>query len=132
MKISAVAFSRNYSNLNNKKQNPNFQGLYKNVGRSSTSYDYKGSPSGCAGCDHYVGNDSSKEYIYYPFADESEEQIQKVLDQGNYYHVHDPEMTGGYGGSDSCTTTRGKTLPFTEKEWNRYPEHLKVKFMKIL
>lgn len=132
MKISAVTNYHNYSKPNSPKQHPNFQGLHKRVGESNTSYDYMGCPSGSSGCDHYVGDDSSKSYIYYPFADESEEEIKKVLDAGNYYNIYDPEMTGGFGGSDSCTTTRGKTLPFTKKEWDRYPKHLQDKFMKML
>ena len=122
MRISAIS-STNYCVANQqscKKQNVNFNGLFKCVGSSSDEWDYKGIPSGSSGDGYYKGSSTSKTYVYYPFKGESESNIKKVLDENNYHYDYDPDSTGGYSGSDDCTTTRGKTLPFTEREWNHF------------
>ena len=122
MRITAIN-SVNYTTLNQstvKKQNVNFNGLFKCVGSSSDEWDYKGEPSGSSGDGHYIGSSTSKTYIYFPFKGEPESKIRKVLDENNYHYDYDPSSTGGYSGSDDCTTTRGKTLPFTEREWNNF------------
>lgn len=128
MKISAVNMaSYKVPNLNR----PNFKGIFISQGEYHDEYDYNGMPSG-TNPGHYVGSNDSKSYVYHPFADESEAHIQKILNDNNYSYDFDPEMTGGYGGSDSCTTVRGKTLPYTEKEWNRKSENEQRKIRSLL
>ena len=109
----------------------NFKGVFISQSESHEYYDYKGEPSG-TNPGHYMGYEDSSSYIYYPFKDESEAHIQKVLEDNNYLNFYDPEMTGGFGGSDSCSTTRGKTLPYTEKEWNRMSEREQDKIRSLL
>ena len=134
MRISAIS-SVNYCVANQqacKKQNVNFNGLFKNLGSSTDEWDYHGSPSGSSGDGHYQGMSTSKTYVYYPFKGESESNIKKVLDEKNYHYDYDPDSTGGYSGSDDCTTTRGKTLPFTEKEWNSFTERQREYYKELL
>ncbi len=123
MKISAI----NVSQYNH----PNFKGIFINKGESHESYSYDGSPSG-TNPGHYAGYSNSVFYTYHPFADESEEHIKEVLRNNNYSRNYDPDMTGGYGGGDDCTTTRGKTLPYTEAEWNRLPKSQQHKIRSLL
>ena len=134
MRISAIS-NTNYCVANNqacKKTNVNFNGLFKNVGSSSDEWDYKGQPSGSSGDGYYKGSSTSKSYIYYPFKGESESQIKKVLEENNYHYDYDPDSTGGYSGSDDCTTTRGKTLPFTEREWNHFTAKQQEYYRELL
>lgn len=128
MKISAI----NVSNLYSMRQNHNFKGIFKSKGESHDYYEYRGCPSGSSYDGEYQGYDDSKSYIYYPFADESKEKIQKVLRENNYTNYYSPDSTGGYGGSDSCSTELGKTLPFTEKEWNRMSKKEQDRIRAIL
>lgn len=128
MRISAINVTRAYQ----MKPNQNFKGLFSLQSEDENSWDYTGIPSGSSGDGHYKGSDTSKTYKYYPFAQESEKQIQKVLEDNNYTYNYNPDSTGGYAGSDSCTTTRGKTLPFTEKEWNRMSQKEKDRIRALL
>lgn len=128
MKIPAV----NMVHFNTQNHNrPNFKGIFIGIGESHDEYDYHGCPSG-VNPGHYVGSDDSVSYVYHPFRDESEANIQKVLEENNYYNTYDPEMTGGFGGSDSCTTTRAKRLPYTEREWNRMSKAQQDKIRELL
>ncbi|MBO5434788.1 hypothetical protein J6A31_03065 [bacterium] len=134
MRISAIR-NTNYCVANQqscKKPNVNFNGLFKNVGSSSEEWDYHGIPSGSSGDGHYQGMSTSKSYIYHPFKGESESHIKKVLEENNYHYDYDPDSTGGYSGSDDCTTERGKTLPFTEKEWNSFTAKQQEYYRELL
>ena len=137
MRISAVS-RVNYNNLHQQscqkatQQNVNFNGLFKKVGSSTNEWDYKGELSGSSYDGHYKGISSSESYIYFPFKDESESNIKKVLKENNYHHDYDPNSTGGYSGSDDCTTTLGKRLPFTEKEWENFTKKQQEYYKALL
>ena len=128
MRISAVNMVRFNTQNHNR---PSFNGIFIGAGESHDEYDYHGCPSG-VNPGHYVGSNDSVSYIYHPFRGESEEKIKKVLEENNYSYDFDPEMTGGFGGNDSCTTVRGKTLPYTESEWNRMSQAEQDKIRALL
>ena len=128
MKISAINVSQVYS----MRQNHNFKGIFTSQGSTHDYYEYKGCPSGSSYDGVYKGYEDSQSYIYYPFSDESKEKIQKVLQENNYTNYYSPDSTGGYGGSDSCSTKLGKTLPFTEQEWNRMSKKEQDRIRAIL
>ena len=132
MNVTAINFNRNYFANMSQQRNPNFKGVLVTVSSSSDYYEYKGSPSSYNGNGHYMGYDGSDNCIYYPFKDESEAEIRKALDDNNYSRFYDPESTGGYSCTDARSTTLGKRLPYTKREWNRMSEKTQDKIISIL
>lgn len=135
MSISNCKFCCANSQKNAKattNQSTNFKGLLKPVDRSENNWDYHGQPSGSSNDGHYMGFDTYEAYVYYPFKDEPKDKIDKVLKDNNYSNYIDPDSTGGFSGSDVRDTTLGKTLPFTEREWNGFSKKQKEYFMDLL
>ena len=131
MKISAIGVQRNYLMSQNRSKS-NFKGIFKSIDESSEQWSYKGCPSGSGVDGNYAGYDSYESYIYYPFKNESEAEIEKVLKENNYFISYDPDSTGGYAGTNSRDTTRGKTLPYTKQEWNRLSKSDQEKIKSLL
>ena len=113
MKISAVN-NFNYK-LNKQKMNPKFNGLLIDKGCKTT---YSEGVDWNAWDIPYISKDEvihHQSYVYYPFNDESVRSIRQELRKNN--------QTSKYSDEDYCvynitSTTLGKTLPFTEDEWN--------------
>lgn len=105
MKISAI---NNYAYQH--KSNLGFNGLLISKGLSSSNFD------------DYQNN------IYYPFKDESKESIEKNLKDNNYSYDYGFAYNGGY----YVSTSLGKTLPFTEKEWNKLSKDNQEKIKTLL
>lgn len=117
MRISAVT-GANYSNLKAQKvsNTPNFKGILIEKSRISESFEYKGQPSGSSyNGGHYSGAKDTIEYTYYPFKDESESKINKVLKEKNYSSYDE-----GYNYTTNVITNRGKTLPISEPQWKTF------------
>lgn len=75
----------------------------------------------------------SREYVYHPFKDESNESIKEVLRKGNYDISSEyPELTGGFWVEDSCKTTLGKRLPLTQEQWERTEKIYQDKIIELL
>ena len=130
MRIAAVNMVNYSSNNLQKSQNKqHFNGILKFKSSDSDEEIFKGMPSSYNIDGHYHYSSSSQHYTYYPFADESEREIQKVLDENNYSRTDDG---GGIISTDSCYTDRGSRLEFTEKEWYRLPKSTREKIEKML
>lgn len=124
MRISAI-------NVNNyhvaHKNNANFKGIIKVVDHdfSTTKYGPPTSPHQI-----YTGWDiDSYTQTYHPFKDESEVQIAQEIEKNNDSYTMD---CGGVAVDIEHKTTRGKTIPFTEREWNNLSEEMKEKFKALL
>jgi len=124
MRISAI---NNFTHQT--RYNPGFKGILVDKGCSSDSWDYQGIPSSYNGDGHYVGSNDSLDYTYHPFSDESEESIRENIEKNNYSWDY---ATMGLGGGMTVSTERGKTLPYTEKEWNRLSEDQKRRIKSLL
>lgn len=126
MKISSVGL-----NPCSVSRNPmlNYTGVLVSRGGDSNHYSYEGSQSSYNLDGHYEGYDDTENYVYYPFKDESEREIQQVLREKNYSTSYD---SYGYGGGLAVSTERGKTLPYTKKEWDRLAKNIKENIMKVL
>ncbi len=114
MKVSAVSMLQNYGRSNSV---PRFEGIMVTKKSSSDSYSYKGEVSGSSVDGSYSGYDDYEEAVYYPFSNESEAEIRDVLSRNNYSRTYNPDETGGFGGSETKLTTRGRTIPWSEQEW---------------
>jgi len=125
MRVSAV---NNYTY--HQRSNPGFKGLLIDKGSSSDSWEYQGeisSSSDSAG--NYSGSDDYETYVYYPFRGEPEHIIEANIRKHNYSHDY---SSMGYGGGRYVSTTRGKTLPYTEKEWNRLSKVTQERIKELL
>ena len=112
------------------RQNVNFKGILIEKGSSFDSWDYHGEVSASSGPDgHYVGSNDTQDYVYHPFKDEPEHVIKKKIEEGNYYSDY---TSMGYGGGLTVSTERGKTLPYTEREWNRLSKDNQEKIKSLL
>ena len=107
----------------------NFKGITINKSSSSDSWDYHGEISGSSYDGHYIGSNDYVDDVYHPFADESEEEIKKALENGNYCTDY---STMGLGGGFTQSTERGKTLPYTKKEWEKLSEADQDKIRMLL
>lgn len=67
-------------------------------------------------------------YTYYPFKDESKKSVKNILEKNNY----SVDYGDGCGGCYILSTELGKTLPFTEKEWNNLSPDLQKKIKSML
>ena len=129
MKISAINVN-NYHVVNKKhSNNANFKGLLISKGSDSNSWDYQGEISGSSTNGHYAGSIDTDNYTYHPFKDEPEYKIEKALKDNSYSTSGD---AGGFCYTTTCITERGKTIPFTEREWNNLSEEMKEKFKQML
>lgn len=129
MEISAINVN-NYHVANKKhSNNANFKGLLIQKSQDSDSWNYQGEISGSSIDGHYAGSDDTFNYTYHPFKDEPEHKIAKALKDNNYSTSGD---AGGFYYTTTYNTTRGKTIPFTEREWNNLPEKMKEKFKALL
>ncbi len=125
MKISAIS---NYAYQS--KSNLGFKGVLVDKGAATQEWDYHGEVSSSSGPDgHYVGANDYQYYIYHPFKDETEDVVQKTIKEGNYTMDY---TSMGYGGGYNQCTELGKTLPFTEKEWNALQKDTQQKILSIL
>lgn len=108
---------------------PNFKGLLITNYEKEDSWDYRGIPSssGLDGGGHYVGGAEYKSYTYYPFKDESEEEIKKELDHNSYTVSYDRMNRDIYS---SCG--RGLTIPYTREEWGNLCKEAKDAIVKML
>ena len=122
MKISAV----------NMHSNTNFNGLLVKKSSSSNDYNYYGTPSGNNYSGLYSGSEEYESYIYYPFLWETKAHIDEQLKENNYEKNFPAKQNGEVEVSYIRDTRLGKTLPFTEKEWQAYSEDIKNKFLKLL
>lgn len=127
MKISAIGLgNHSFANKNSSKKS-SFNGLIKLVDQGSNTLDYGKQTS-----PHQIYSSWSRDYYvqtYHPFKDESEEKIAEELEKNNYESSFDG---GGHAVDLVYETTRGKTIPFTEAEWNDLPKSLKEKFEALL
>lgn len=121
MRISAISVMNNYCS--------SFKGVTRNINRSSEEDSYDGQISGSSIDGHYHTWDESEYNIYHPFKDETEKEISEALKRNNYSHSYD---NAGIYVTSSCTTERGKQLPFTKKEWQNLPEKLKNQVLELL
>lgn len=130
MRITAVNMVNYSSNNLQKSQNKqHFNGILKLNRSDSTDDQYHGMSSSYNLDGNYHTSSSYENYTYYPFADERESNIQKVLDENNYSRDYDG---GGIIHTDYRNTDRGSRLEFTEKEWYRLPKSTREKIEKML
>ena len=129
MRISAINVN-NYHVANKKhSNNANFKGLIIKKDSYGNEWNYQGNISGSSFDGHYQGSDITEEQVYHPFKDETKAHIEKELDENNFT----TESIGtGYAFITTYKTTLGKTIPFTEREWNNLPDTLKEKFKAML
>lgn len=107
----------------------NYTGVLVPKGVDSSYCEYEGIPTSYNVHGHYQIYDDTENNVYYPFKDESEKEIRQVLKEKNYSSSYD---SYGYGGGLTVSTERGKTLPYTRKEWDRLAENIKENIMKVL
>ena len=129
MKISAISTSNYKVKHSMNSNNQNFKGIYKEKSSDYSSDSWHGQISGSSIDGYYSTEDSSYSYIYYPFKNESEAEIEKNIKAKNYSRSYD--NCGCYC-TETYNTERGKTLPYTEKEWQRLPKSIKEKFEQML
>ncbi len=126
MKIFAI------TNYTSAQRSTSFNGIIRQGAVSSEYSSYQGGVSSYNNSGTYKRYDDSETYTYHPFKGESKEHIEKVLRENNYSHDYDPEMTGGYSGSDTKITVLGRTIPYTEQEWNRLSKRDKERIESLL
>ena len=129
MKISAISTTNYKVKHSMNSNNQNFKGILKEIDSSYETDSWHGQISGSSIDGYYSTEDSSCSYIYYPFKNESEKEIEKVLEEKNYFHTYE---NCGIACSEKSSTKRGKTLPYTEQEWKRLPKSIKEKFEAML
>lgn len=129
MKISAINANNYQFNNKNRTTNANFKGLLIQKDSYGNDWDYQGIASGSSYDGHYQGSEHTYKYVYYPFKNESEDNINKKIDENNYTSW---DAGNGYSFTTHYETTRGKTLPYTEREWNNLPTSIKEKFKEML
>lgn len=117
MRISSVT-GTNYAAFRNQTQKtshtPNFKGILVSKSHEESDWDFWGQQSSSAlQGGHYVGSSDSYGYTYHPFKDESEESISKAIKENNYSSYEE-----GYNHFITVYTDRGRTLPFTKKQWS--------------
>ncbi len=61
---------------------------------------------------------------YYPFADETELCTAYAIKKGSYNYSYSLDIDNSCTTDVLVTTEKGKTLPFTEKEYNNYKKFL--------
>ncbi len=120
MKIFAVNQSNSFVQSRNNKQNVQFKGLLEFKSSSSDSYSYHGCQSGSSIDGNYEGYDDREDYVYHPFIDETEEEVDKALRENNYSSDY---ASYGYGGGRTVSTDRGSTLPIKKAEWAKYSKN---------
>ena len=106
-----------------------FKGLMIQKDSQSDSWDYYGEKSGSSIDGHYVGSIDTDYYTYYPFHDETDQEIENEIKKNSYTMDY---TTMGMGGGYECIIKRGKTLPYTKKEWEKFPEKLKERIKNSL
>ena len=106
-----------------------YTGLLVHKGSESSHFKYKGMSSSYNVDGNYEGSDDVENNVYYPFKDESEREIEQALKENNYSSSYD---SYGYGGGLTINTERGRTLPYTKKEWNRLAKNVKDNILKLL
>lgn len=118
MKISAIS----HNNL--KPHYQNFSGVFKNIGSSFDKFDFQedGTPAGV---------NISRSYIYYPFADEPEYEINDVMQKNNFSYNMDPKKTGYYG-THTGIVELGQPLPYTRGEWEEFNQSEKDNILNTL
>jgi len=120
MKIYAIDFAVR-SQIPHTNRNVQFKGILAQ--KYSSSEEYEGCSSGSSYDGHYHGFNDSESYVYYPFKDESQHEIEKVMKENNYSQTYDPDMNGGFSGGCDVSTEKGPTLPITKAEWAKYSKN---------
>lgn len=115
------------SNLSYKPNN--FMGLLVKKGDSSDGWDYYGEKNGSSIDGHYVGSQDIEYYTYYPFSDESEDKIKREIYKNSVVIDY---TSLGMGGGYECIVNRGKTLPYTSKEWAKLSDVDQEKIKSLL
>lgn len=128
MRISSV-IGTNYAAFKTQKTShaPNFKGILVSKGREQEDWNFWGQPSGSSRNDgHYQGTNDTYSYTYHPFKDESESQIARAIRENNYSSYEE-----GFNHFTTVYTDRGRTIPFTEKEYNNMSDREK-KIIEIM
>ena len=106
-----------------------FTGVLIKKDEYSDSWDYKGEKSGSSIDGHYVGSQDIDYYTYFPFSDESEDKIREEIYKNSVVIDY---TSLGMGGGYECIVTRGKTLPYSSKEWAKLSDVDQEKIKSLL
>ena len=109
MKISQISNVTNYTNMLNtstEKSNTSFKGLWGTEEHGS-----------------YNDREYSHNFIrydYYPFKDETKQEIEKIVDMNSYYNSYAADVYDAVTQVESANVIVMQALPFTKKDFQGY------------